>query len=68
MGAKLKEILIADGVSDKDLRVSFTWIQNSRTGKGRMNKAFKKTFHGNTRFDGESNVSFSLTHGVVTRI
>lgn len=42
LGAYLKDIKIVDGISQKDLRFSYSWIQTSRTGKGRMNKALKK--------------------------
>ena len=42
LGAKFKEIVIASGVSDMDLRINLTWLQNSRSGKGRVNKVFKK--------------------------
>lgn len=42
MGAYLKAVKITDGISNKDLRTSFCWIQTARTGKGRVNKVFKK--------------------------
>ena len=34
MGGYLRDITIIDGISGKDLRISLTFIQNSRTGKG----------------------------------
>jgi len=41
MGAKMKDIMISDGVSNKDLRINYAHIQTSRTGKGRQNKAMR---------------------------
>lgn len=37
MGAYLKNVKIAHGISKKDLRFSITWLQTARTGKGRLN-------------------------------
>jgi hypothetical protein len=42
LGAYLNKVKITDGISNKDLRVSTVWVQTARSGKGRMNKAFKR--------------------------
>ena len=42
IGAYLNKVKITDGISNKDLRVSTVWVQTARSGKGRMNKAFKR--------------------------
>jgi len=41
LGAYFKHT-ITFGIYNKDLRISIVWIQPSRTGKGQMNKAFKR--------------------------